>query len=129
MTLGSQRHVTYIQLPGTSKQFRNFFKHAEKFGWLQHMRQPQFHLQGKTLKARGDLGRDWHEQYFIKSSNDMQTVGTWNKEVDKEGHFKRVQTAMSKIDYGESKNMKPETFHAVLLFFMDSVEKCCKSRA
>jgi hypothetical protein len=120
-----QGRSTRTQTAEIDEKFQGFFIHAEKKGWLQHMRHFQWRLMGKTFNGNGNdiIGKDWNDRFFVDFSNNMQTVATWRKEKDRESRLEGVQAKMASITNSESANMTPSAFNSMMAIFMDSVVK------
>jgi hypothetical protein len=113
------------QTAKVDEKTQRFFIHAEKKGWLQHMRHFHFRLMGRTLNGNGTIGKDWNDRYFVNFSNTMQTVATCmkkkDKENDRENCLEGIQAKMAAITDGESESMTPSAFDSMMAIFMGSV--------
>jgi hypothetical protein len=122
-----QGRSTRTQTAELDAKSQEYFSHAEKKGWLQHMRHFQWRLQGKALNRNGNdiIQKDWNDRYFVNFSNNMQGVVTSmkkkDKENDRENRLEGVQAKMAAITDGDSGEMTPLDFNSMIAVFMDSV--------
>jgi hypothetical protein len=117
------------QTAETDRKFQEYFIHAEKEGWLQHMRHFQWRLMGRTLSRNGNVNgnfeKHWYDRYFVDFSNNMQTVVTRMKQEDMEkdtdNRLEGVQAKMAVITGGESRKMTLSVFYSMFAAFEVSV--------
>jgi len=115
-----------LQQAEISDKYQNYFDHAMRVGWLQHMRCFQFRLMGQTLGRDGQAKKHWNARYYVQFANNMQTVKTWTgKDEDKEGLLAKIMAGMTATTDGSNAIMTAKEFSAMIAFFLATVDLRC----
>lgn len=97
---------------------KNYFAHATKTGWTQHMRHFQWRIQGCSFSSKSGFEKRWNERYFVKFSNNMHTVKTRSGDEDRKGRLELVQAGMEQIADSEEMTMTKDDFYNMMAFFL-----------
>lgn len=116
-----QRRTSRTHSAELSKEYLNYLIHADRAGWLQHMRHFQWRVMGLTVNRNGGIVGRWDERYFVKFANSMLTVETSTGEEDKDGRLEAVQAKMAETTDDLSTRMTPVNFYTMMAFFMGRV--------
>lgn len=125
VTAAPTKPVPQRRYPGdhptqVSDATKKYFAHAAKMGWTKHMRHFQWRIQGASLSSKtgGGYEKLWNERYFIKFSNNMQTVKTRAAHEGRKNRLNLVQTAMEEIADTEETTMTKDDFYGMMAFFL-----------
>lgn len=102
-----------------SDDFKKYFAHATKMGWTQHMRHFQWRIQGASFSSSRDgFEKLWSERYFVKFSNNMQTVKSRSVDQGRKGRLSLIQAGMEEITDTEDTTMTKDNFYSMMAFFL-----------
>lgn len=106
-------HPTHV-----SDATKKYFAHATKMGWTKDMRHFQWRIQGASFSNSGGFERRWNERYFVKFSNNMQTVKTRSGDEGRKNRLDAVQAGMELIADTEDTSLTKEDFYGMMAFFI-----------
>jgi hypothetical protein len=107
-------------------KYQDYFNHAIKVGWLQHIRRFQFRLMGETLGRNGQPKKHWDARYYVQFANNTQSVETkTGEEEDKQGLLSKIMAGMATVVDGESTVMTAKEFWSMIAFFLATVDLRC----
>ena len=125
-SLSVGRFTHRLQQAEIDDKYKDYFNHARKVGWLQHMRRFQFRLMGQTLGRNGQPKKHWDARYYVQFANNMQIVETSHgEEEDKQGLLPKIMAMMTTVIDGESTVMTAKEFRSMIACFLAAVDSRC----